>query len=600
MISHIENENKVIVSNSKISFTINYTDGLRINDVIHCHTERSWLEAPCDPFVLTIKGEEFPASTFKITKIAVMDDGKQECVAFEMKSPPPWELTSRVSFYSELEDSYMMLIQFGAVWPDDCPEEVFMHLPIFGLFGQKNNKWYLSSNPVSRSDGSSLMQTHDEFDLPICNIATDRKTGFSMEFRDIAKWGFCWNQVRNCEFLHMTKEEQLQDNRVLLRLQNEYLADVFEMRIFALDNGWSEAFDCWRQRVREKMDLAEYYREDLQWYRKVLYQHFTFAFSKEVFNYETLEFELDRLIADGEKFGGYDSVLLWYQYPRLGVDERKQWDFNEDIPGGMVGMRDFTRRAHEKGVRVFLPYKPWDLRFDETPQSVVENIVRVVKETEIDGIWFDTMDAVPDGLREKIDMIRPGVLFCTELHPALIKSIEDITGHWDQFMEFTMPSSNILRFLFPENNAPITSRWQVGVGKDQLISRAIFNGTGIAIWQDIFGSWLPFSANQQETIKKWKKILLDHFDTYFGLKAIPCYPALQDGLYINKFSADDRSETIYSIYNENDRPTEGALFEICSEGGNLKELWRNAKLSIEGSIVHGEIKSRENLIVSVR
>ena len=237
-----------------------------------------------------------------------MEDGAQDCVSFDLKSMAPLELTSRVSIYSQPEESYILLLQFGAKWLNDCPEEVFMHLPLFRLFGQMNNKWYLSSNPVPRPDGSSVIQTHNEFDLPICNIAADRKTGFSMEFRDMFGWP--WNQLRNCDFLRMTKDEQLINNRILLRLQNQPLADVFEVRIFALDDGWCEAFDGWRTRIREKMDLSEYHREDLQWYRKILYQHLTFAYSKEVFNYDNLEFEPERLIADGEEFG--DTILFCF------------------------------------------------------------------------------------------------------------------------------------------------------------------------------------------------------------------------------------------------------------------------------------------------
>ena len=262
-------------------------------------------------------------------------------------------------------------------------------------------------------------------------------------------------------------------------------------------------------------------------------------------------------------------------------------------------MKEFTRKTHAKGVRVFLPYKPWDIRSDECPESIINNMLRIVKETEIDGIWFDTMNSVPEGFRERIDAIRPGVLFCTEGHPALIKSIETITGHWDQFIEFTMPRSNILRYLFPENNAPIASRWQVGEGKDRLISHAIYNGTGLATWQDIFGAWLPFSKEQKETLKKWKKILLDHFATYFCSKPIPCYPALQENLLINRFSSDDGSETIYSIYNGTNLPIEGALFEISPVHRKVKELWRDVQLSTQDAIVYGKINPHEVLIVSV-
>ena len=232
------------------------------------------------------------------------------------------------------------------------------------------------------------------------------------------------------------------------------------------------------------------------------------------------------------------------------------------------------------------------------PASLVDNIVEVVRETEIDGIWFDTMDSVPEGFREKIDAVRPGVLFCTEVHPALIKSIETITGHWDQFFdEVTMPHCYLLRYLFPENNAPITSRWKIGESKDMLIDRAIFNGTGFAIWQDIFGAWLPFSADQRGKLKRWKSILLEHFDTYFCSRPIPLYPVQQHGLYANRFCADDGSEAIYSLYNASELPIDGTLLVVEDSFRSMRELWANSPLSDNNGVIQGRIDPGQVMII---
>ncbi len=57
-----------------------------------------------------------------------------------------------------------------------------------------------------------------------------------------------------------------------------------------------------------------------------------------------------------------------------------------------------------------------------------------------------------------------------------------------------MPGTFILRYLLPENNAPMIFRRKIIGVKDLMIKRAIFNGTGIVIWQDIFGAWLPYSS----------------------------------------------------------------------------------------------------------
>ncbi len=205
MIQHDEKRKEVIVSNAKMAFRLNYEHGILLSDILHVHSSKSWLAQPVAPFILTILGQDFSAADFSVEAVHVMKDLATECVSFDLKSPAPWALTARVSLWSQPEDSWILLYQMGAKWPEDCPQEVFMHIPWFKQFGSANGKWYLSSQPETRPDGTSVMQLHDEFDLPICNIAPDQKTGFSMEFRDIDLFANAWNQMRNCDLLHTTR-----------------------------------------------------------------------------------------------------------------------------------------------------------------------------------------------------------------------------------------------------------------------------------------------------------------------------------------------------------------------------------------------------------
>ncbi len=50
----------------------------------------------------------------------------------------------------------------------------------------------------------------------------------------------------------------------------------------------------------------------------------------------TVDRYLDDLIA---RFGGIDAVLLWPDYPNLGVDARNQIDMIHALPGGVPGVK---------------------------------------------------------------------------------------------------------------------------------------------------------------------------------------------------------------------------------------------------------------------
>ena len=59
----------------------------------------------------------------------------------------------------------------------------------------------------------------------------------------------------------------------------------------------------------------------------------TFFYDREEGRYR-----IDEILDDGAReFGGYDFILLWQSYPRLGIDGCNQIDFYRDMPGGCPG-----------------------------------------------------------------------------------------------------------------------------------------------------------------------------------------------------------------------------------------------------------------------
>ena len=362
------------------------------------------------------------------------------------------------------------------------------------------------------------------------------------------------------------------------------------------DGGWPAAFDLFRQRVRARFDLAQYARPDLAWYRDQLVQHFTFLYGREILNLETGAFEIDRFLDEAdETFGGYDGMLIWGVYPLIGVDERTQWDFHDDLPGGRSGVRAMARRARERGVRFFVPFKPWDVSAerhgrpaDPPPAALAE----LARDVEADGIFLDTMSAVSPEFRAALDHARPGVVFCSEGRSKGL-AFETITGSWDQSLyhdvdqgdwsaaEEAMPGVDLWRFVFPEHPLFVINRHAVGDDRLRIIRRGFFGGMGWVVWQDIFGLVLPYAPDEAALLKRCRTIAREHLSALRGPCPTPLVETIAPGVYANEFPGEGKR--LWTLYNETDRPVTGAVLRVRpAVDRHLVDVWGDEEAAVDG------------------
>ncbi len=344
--------------------------------------------------------------------------------------------------------------------------------------------------------------------------------------------------------------------------------DACELIIMACDPGWPGVFAALRGQLRAGLDLEEYRRPDLAWYRRQWLQHFTFLYGGEIFDHTRGRFDANRLLDEGLRFGGYDGLLLWPAYPRIGVDERSQWDFYDDLPGGRAGLRELATQARARGGRVFIPYLPWDApgecRHGEPPVAAQE-LARVVADIGADGVFLDTIGSTLPQFRREIDRVRSGVVFCAELQPGP-RAIEHITGSWDQAEHRQPGEVNLLRFLFPEHPSFVINRHAIGLHRRSMIARALFNGTGLVVWQDVFGEVLPYSTGETELVRCTIATLRRYADRFRGADALPLVPTAQPDLQANAFIAEDGRAAL-TVHNGGDGDVEGPLVTWTHDAG---------------------------------
>ena len=559
----------------------------------------SWLPTVCELFELYMRNTSYPASAMQVRDVFFFTDSTQEMVSILLEQEPGIEV--RVCLLLNSDQSVNILAQLALQF-DDCPEEIYLHVPLLSaLRTEATFTRTFPGKPAAKADGSSVVIAHPEIRLPFCLFEEDTGNGICVDFPAINEGLIkAWDMNRNHDFLAIASFAELESHRFLLRPNNVF-STIFELNLTAVKNGWKDCFELARQKARINLSEEEYNREDLKWYQDTLLHHFSFLYGYETYNYEKGQVDLESLLKQGEEFGGYNALLLWNQYPRLGVDSRNQWDFFAAFPDGINGLRKLVDLAHAKGIRVFLPYKPWDIGVTESAESVQEKVSTLIRDTDIDGIFFDTMDSAPEGLREAIDRVKPGVVFCTESKPKTFRTLKLITGSWDKYSSpVPMPEINLLRFVVPEHFSPINARWHVGMKKDLLIKRAVFNGTGIVIWQDIFGAWLPYSQKQKQEIRKWKQIFTKNKNILFCKKPVPLYPTLHEGLLCNYFPADDGKACILTLYNDSLTDFDSALL---SRNGfyfeSATELWNGSNIIMKNDKIYGKIAAGDIAVIKM-
>lgn len=335
-------------------------------------------------------------------------------------------------------------------------------------------------------------------------------------------------------------------------------------------------------------DLSLYDRQDLAWAAGAYACHFTFLYDSSIYNVDTGQYTLDAFLEDGRReFGGYDAIVLWQGYPRLGFDDRNQFDMYRDLPGGLAGVRNLVRQAHERNVKVYIDYNPWDTGTRREGRSDEEALASLVAEIEVDGIFLDTMVAGSPTMRSRIDAARPGVVFEPEGHPA-IDQLGICSVSWAQWLNDPQPPGMLqLKWIEPRHMQHQIRRWDQDHQAE--IESAFFNGSGMMVWENVFGSYNPWNVKDRALWRRASAILRAFSTNFRREQWEPFLPTLQDNLYANHWPGD--KATVSVLLNCGEPLSESALFRT-ELGSNIIyfDLWSGEPLSVRDGAVVGSIE----------
>lgn len=338
---------------------------------------------------------------------------------------------------------------------------------------------------------------------------------------------------------------------------------------------------------RRGIDRSIYDRADLRWASHIFTCHFTFLYDRSIYD-AAGGYRVGEFLDDGDhEFGGFDAVVLWQGYPRLGLDDRNQFDIYRDLPGGTSGLREVVRQFHERGVKVFIDYNPWDTgtrRLDVTDEAALSQLV---SEIEADGIFLDTMEAAPERLREAVDRARRGVAFAPEGHPA-IGQISACNASWAQWLDDPAPPGLLhLKWIEPRHMQHQIRRWDENHRAE--IETAFFNGSGMLVWENIFGTYNPWPVEDRMLWRHAATILKVFPENFADERWEPFIPASQPDLYVHAWPGD--AAHVFTLRNTGTPLADAPLFEWpverIPEGSGLFDAWNGREIGfepIQGSI----------------
>lgn len=382
-----------------------------------------------------------------------------------------------------------------------------------------------------------------------------------------------------------------------LNLQKGYNDKIMESNdiIPAPDNPekweeWRVAIEDWRKKKKQQLryDGNSYRTEAFNWVTSNFACCFVMMCDSDFYDHKKNQYTVEGLIERGKKeYGGYDSVVLWHAFPRIGLDERNQFDFYREMPYGLAGLKEVVKQFHASGIKVFINYNPWDTGTRRENLSDLDLLIEILKSTDSDGIFLDTMENAPD-FRGRLDSIRTGIMMEGEIALPL----EHVQTHhmsWAQhFSDSTAPGVYRNKWFERCHMQHAIARWDAD--KSAQLQTAWMNGSGMLIWENIFGQWLGWNERDKSTYRVMSAIQRHFSDLFSGENWKPlAMESPVKGVFVSQWEMDD--VTLWALINRNDNPVNGVL---------MKTGFNKQKNSIY-NLVNGEkVKSRtENGIIEI-
>lgn len=361
---------------------------------------------------------------------------------------------------------------------------------------------------------------------------------------------------------------------------------VFAPSDTSLWDTWRDELHKLRTKVRKKINYTGllYSDKNYKWASRCYNVSMLMLFDKRFYDAEKGIYNVNSFLQDGiEQFGGYDGVVLWHAYPRIGFDERNQYDFYRGFPDGLAGLKKIINQFHEKGVKVFIDYNPWDTGTRREGQSDIDLLCEIISAINADGIFLDTMDGSPEDFRKKLNQVKKGIALESEkeVSAELIKD-HHLSWKWiPTYNDGEAPGVLWNKWFERRHLMHMTNRWAKDHSSE--LQMAWMNGCGLIIWDNIFGSVNLYNERDKSILRLMAPVQRRYHAIFSGEGWEPLFKISLPGVFASKWS--NSTTTIWTLVNSSSKDQAGPLFNIRHKPGTI---YFNLLTGRETGIVRGD------------
>jgi len=322
----------------------------------------------------------------------------------------------------------------------------------------------------------------------------------------------------------------------------------------------------------EEFNNTLYERNDLQWIKEDYLAVLQFAWDTDFYSGETGSYGAFRSFFHrfNHLHGGYDIYGIWQGWPRLGLDQRNQWDLFRDLPGGTDSLKAISSYCRDHGSAFFISYNPWD----GSTRSVdhLQEMSWIISETRADGVVLDTRGSSSNELQEAADHAKNGVVMYSE-GMAVPKDMPGIiSGRVHNAIPMS-PPLNLNRLIKPEFQIFRVLDLRDGrIHREMAIS--LFNGYGVEL--NLFSPAHPWWIEEEyRFMGKCLMILRQNQRAFHDQNWIPLVES-PDSIWVNRWQHGDK--TLFTILSLKPEGYQGALFQTENHNLHWVSLWDHVEI----------------------